>query len=108
MKKVVMFWVVSLLLGCVAEEHASYDVLKNPLPEGGPSLVYDVSHGLTNVDALMSVLSNEHAAILNASLGWYGTESRFGLDQLHGRTARDLVRTINCLKTEESELCFRD
>ncbi len=93
-----------LLIGCSTEERPSYDIFQNTLPPGGPTLQYS-AQGLYGVDELLSPLSEEHAKIFSQSLQWYGTEAESGLNQLHGKTAWQIVEIVNCLKqvTEQEQ-----
>lgn len=98
------------IVGCSLEERPSPNVLENTLPEGGPTVEYDPATSFTNIDQVTSNLNAPNAEKFNASLGWYGTESTFGLEKLHGKTAKEVVDIVNCLKNsekvEQQSACF--
>lgn len=96
-------------VGCSLEERPSPNVLENTLPEGGPTVEYDPATSFTNIDQVTTNLNAPNAEKFNASLGWYGTESSFGLMKLDGKTAREVVDIVNCLKKADKEqqpACF--
>lgn len=96
-------------VGCSLEERSSQTVLENTLPEGGPTVEYDPATSFTNIDQITTNLNASNTEKFNASLGWYGTESNFALVKLDGKTAREVVDIVNCLKKAEKEqqpACF--
>ncbi|KAA5607204.1 hypothetical protein F1188_00070 [Roseospira marina] len=86
-------------------------MLNNTVPAGGPTLQVDPTTGPANIAQLTAGFSEAEAAVVEQSLAWYGTESRFALSRLQGSTARDLVDVVNCLKQDEGgpeeERCFK-
>lgn len=96
--------------GCSLEERPDYGLVENTVPPGGPTLKYGASASYANVDSLTAGLSDRDRAQFTESLEWFGTESAFGLEKLDGKTASQVVDTVNCLKqssTEhDAEKCF--
>lgn len=112
MKNITLAILLSIAaVGCSLEEHPSQTVLENTLPEGGPTVEYDPATSFTNIDQVTMNLNALNTEKFNASLGWYGTESSFGLVKLDGKTAREVVDIVNCLKKAEKEqqsACFNE
>ncbi|WP_444996419.1 hypothetical protein [Aliikangiella sp. IMCC44359] len=110
MKNIILVMLLSIVVvGCSLEEQPSQAVLENTLPEGGPTIKYDSATSFTNIDQITSNLSAPNAEKFNASLGWYGTESNFGLMKLDGKTAKEVIDIVNCLKKAEKKqqlICF--
>lgn len=112
MKKfLILIFLSGLNFGCELEESPSYALIENTLPEGGAALEYDPNeNSLKNVDAVRAGLSGEDAQKFDSSLSWYGTESDFGLEKTSGKTARQLLDIVNCLKQastrDQQEACF--
>ena len=97
------------LFGCSLEERPSWAAIENTLPQGGPTVHYEPSSGLSNVGEVSDHLTDSDALKFNASLGWYGTESVHDLKRLDGKTAREVIDIVNCLKVAEKEsqiACF--
>jgi hypothetical protein len=102
MKKIIYLLVLLItVLGC--EERPSYKPIKNTLPEGGIEINYDPQTSLTNIQLITDSLSTENATTFERSLSWYGTESNYGFQYIHGKTSRELVDIVNCLKTSPVE-----
>lgn len=102
--------IVIILTACSYQEHASYGVLPNTIRAGGTTINYDPQSTLTNVAEITSELNKEDGMVFSQSLAWYGTESEFGFDRIHSKTARQLVNIVNCLKVTDQKskpLCFR-
>lgn len=96
---------IVLLSACSFDEHASYEPLTNTLPEGGPKLLVR-DEGPVNVDKMIASLDEEDSRVFDQSLSWFGTESDLPLTTLDGKTARDIVSAVNCLKgPDASEKC---
>lgn len=97
-------------VGCSMEEHPSQTLIENNLPVGGPQIKYDPESSFINIDQVTENLNASHSEKFKASLGWYGTESTFGLEKLHGKTAKEVVDIVNCLKksekVEQQSACF--
>lgn len=112
MKKLLILIFLSCLnFGCELEERSSYAPIANTLPEGGATLEYDPNkNSLKNVDAVRASLGGDDAQKFDSSLSWYGTESDFGLEKTSGKTARQLIDIVNCLKQsptkDQQEACF--
>jgi hypothetical protein len=99
-----------IMSACSYQEHEPYDVLPNSIRAGGTTINYDSQSSLTNISEITSELGEKDGAIFNESLSWYGTESDFGFDRIHSKTARQLVNIVNCLKVTDKEnkpLCFQ-
>ena len=94
-----LFLLTIFIAACYEEERPSYDVVENLLPKGGPTIKYSPENSLENVEELRSFLNKESVKIFDDSLSWYGTESSYGLDRIHGKTAKQIVNTVNCLKS---------
>ncbi|WP_102795390.1 hypothetical protein [Bowmanella denitrificans] len=109
MNNVILILLILLNLGCVDEQRPSYQTLENRLPEGGPQIIYR-DNQLQNVAQISQSLESQHASIFERSLAWYGTESDFSLAKLDGKSARQVVETVNCLKAKtdknDQALCF--
>lgn len=104
MKNITFALLMSItFIGCSLEEHPSQSVIENTLPKGGPTIAYAPENSFTNIDEITATLSKNHAEKFNNSLGWYGTQSNFGLAKLEGKTARQAVDIVNCLKGFENE-----
>lgn len=93
--------IIFVLFACSLEERPSYKAYENTLPEQGATLQYDPEDGLTNLDRVKAGLQEGDLTKFNRSLEWYGTESHFGLEKIGGKTARELVDVVNCLKQNE-------
>ncbi|WKD49694.1 hypothetical protein [Microbulbifer spongiae] len=93
--------IVFTLFACGLEERPSYKIYVNTLPEQGPVLQYDPESGLTNLAQVKAGLQERDLDKFNRSLDWYGTESHFGIERIDGKTARELVDLVNCLKKNE-------
>jgi hypothetical protein len=86
-----------ILAACSFEEHASYEPLENTLAAGGPLLV--VTNGTpSNVKELTDRLEPHEAETFEESLSWYGTEADSPMSVLGGKSAREIVSIVNCLK----------
>lgn len=110
MKKILTIIFVTLLLGCSQDEHPSYKPIENNLPSGGPSINYDPNSSLTNISDIESFLNEKDATVFARSLSWYGTESNFGFEYIHNKTAKELVDIVNCLKISDpnnQKECFK-
>lgn len=102
--------IMIFLSACTEYDHESYQVLLNSIPAGGPTINYDPESTLTNIEKITSELSKNESDIFNESLGWYGTESDFDFNYIHGKTAMQLVNIVNCLKVTKNDdkpLCFK-
>jgi len=109
MKYLITFIFISVLIGCSGDSFPSYAPLENTLPESGLKIDYNPSGSLTNVQEIQNQLNDKDSEIFIKSLSWYGTESNFGFDYIHGKTAKELVDIVNCLKTnspEKQKACF--
>ncbi|WP_250462049.1 hypothetical protein [Microbulbifer litoralis] len=111
MKQVIVLAICSLLLtACSMEERPLYTIYENTLPDQSPTIQLDPEAGLANMDQVTAGLKGDDLSKFNRSLEWYGTESHFGLNRIEGKTARQLVDLVNCLKQEAPELqkaaCF--
>lgn len=106
-----IFLITIAILGCSLEERPSQSALNNTLPNGGTAIEYSSDKSFTNIDKVTANLSADQAEIFNRSLGWYGTESNFDLARLNGKTARQVVEIVNCLKKVEKQkqqlACFK-
>jgi len=109
MKKILLFILVTLVIGCSTDEHPSYKAIQNNLQLGGPTINYDPNSSLTNISEIQEYLSEKDSEIFTESLSWYGTESNHGLNKIHNKNAKELVDIVNCLKisiTSEQDNCF--
>lgn len=110
MKYIITFLFVLFATSCSQEQHPSYEPITNNLPPDGKTIVYDPDSSFTNIEAISRELSVEQAQTFNKSLEWYGTEASLGLDRLHGRTAKETVDIVNCLKVtkpDNAENCLK-
>lgn len=101
---------VLVLTACSEHDSPSYDVLLNPIKGGGVVINYDPNSSLENIAEIVSTLNEQEANIFNSSLSWYATESEFGFEHIHLKTARQLVNIVNCLKVTDKEsdsFCFQ-
>lgn len=109
MKSTLLFFLIFIIvLGCSTEERPSYESMENILPSGGV-IIYDPDSSFMNIPEVQEGLTEQQKAVFASSLSWYGTESEYGLDKLEGKTAKQLVDIVNCLKTsapQEQEYCF--
>ena len=109
-KRVTLICLSFLTVGCDLEQHRAYAPIENTLPSGGLTVQYDPDSSFKNIDKISATLSDEDSQKFNRSLGWYGTESDFSLEKLDGKTARQSVEIVNCLKragTKERQAgCF--
>lgn len=99
-----------ILSACSYHEHESYEVLPNSIRAGGTAINYDHQSTLINIAEITSELGEKDGVVFNKALAWYGTESDFGFDRIHTKTARQLVNIVNCLKVTDKEskpLCFQ-
>lgn len=93
------FAVLILLTACdIQEKRPSYRPLKNSVPSGGLLIQWNKEQGLLNIDDIEASLSDEDRQVFSQSLGWYATESDYGFEHLAGKSARQAIDTINCLK----------
>lgn len=86
------------LVACSLEEHALYEPIDNNLPTGGPLLVVE-DGAPVNLNDVAANLGPEELATFQQSLSWYGTEADSPVNALNGKTAYQIVTTVNCLKT---------
>ncbi|BFM15699.1 hypothetical protein R50073_18820 [Maricurvus nonylphenolicus] len=108
-RTVLFLFAFSIVLGCSLEERPPYESIENTLPAGGVAIAYDPASSFTNIPEVQEALTEEQKAVFTSSLSWYGTESNHGLEKLSGKTAKQLVDIVNCLKTSDSqqqERCF--
>ena len=99
-----------VITACSEHESSSYGVLLNPIQAGGIVINYDPNSSLENIPKIISILNEQEADIFNRSLTWYATETEFGFEYIHLKTARQLVNIVNCLKVTDKEsdsLCFQ-
>lgn len=109
MKKMLQIIFMLLLISCSSDEQPSYKPLQNNLPSGGPLINYDPDVSLTNIAEIEEFLDEDDEETFNKSLSWYGTESEFGFENIHNKSAKQLVDIVNCLKVNEpgkQEKCF--
>ena len=102
--------ILVVLTSCSSHEQETYEVFPNSIQAGGIAIDYDPESSLTNISKISSELGEKEADIFNKSLAWYGTESDFGFDKIHSKTARQLVNIVNCLKVTEPKSqvkCFQ-
>jgi hypothetical protein len=92
-----------IFIGCSFEERPSYQAYQNNIPAGGIGINYDPNSSLTNITEIQSQLSEADEKVFTASLSWFGSESDVGFDRIHGKTAKQLVDIVNCLKTTEPD-----
>jgi len=100
---------LTLLIACSPEERPSYATYENNIPDGGIKINYDPETSLTNISEIQQQLNKNDEQVFISSLTWYGTESEFGFDYIHDKTAKELVDIVNCLKTTQPNLqqsCF--
>jgi len=76
-----------------------YDPMTNNIPEGGELIEWHTEQGLLNIADIEKDLGIKNRETFSQSIGWYATESNVGFDRLSGKTARQAVDMINCLKT---------
>ncbi|MET1257549.1 hypothetical protein [Aliikangiella maris] len=100
-------FLISLILlvtvSCQLEERPSDAVFENSLPIGGIVIQFIPNEGLKNIDQITQTLKKENVKIFNQSLDWYSTESDFPLSKLDGKTAKQLVDIVNCLKVANEQ-----
>ncbi len=90
------------LYACSIEEsRPKYTPFKNALLEGGETIKWKKNQGLLNIDNIEKMLSSKDKKIFSASLGWYATESNYSFNKLSGKTAKQAVDIINCLKSTD-------
>lgn len=102
--------IIVLLASCSSHDQESDEIFPNTIPAGGTAINYDPESSLINIPKISSELGEKEDFIFSKSLAWYGTESDFGFDKIHSKTARQLVNIVNCLKVTEqnSQLkCFQ-
>ncbi|OMH39406.1 hypothetical protein [Motiliproteus sp. MSK22-1] len=102
-KRVTLTCLSILIVGCELKQRPSYAPLENTLPPGGPTIQYDPDSSFKNIDKISATLSDEDSKKFGRSLGWYGTESDFSLEKIDGKTARQSVEIVNCLKQAETK-----
>ncbi len=84
----------------------------NTLPTGGVVAKYTADHGFFNIEKMKKYLDKENKIIFEDSLSWYATESEFPVTKINGKTTKEIVDIVNCLKTnssksiKEKEICF--
>lgn len=98
-KHLLILFILTFQVGCSLEERPSYEPLQNSIPSDGIAINYDPNSSLTNITEIQSQLSEADEKVFTASLSWFGTESDVGFDRIHGKTAKQLVDIVNCLKT---------
>ncbi|MEJ2455373.1 MAG: hypothetical protein P8103_14625 [Candidatus Thiodiazotropha sp.] len=95
---------LTLMAACDMEEsRPSYSPIQNTLPAGGKLIEWDAENERLNIEQVKAELDEENGAIFSKSMDWYATESSIGFERLHGKTARQAVDLINCLKTATPE-----
>lgn len=109
MNKYLILIVIASLVGCSGDEHPSYDQIKNTIPIGGETIIYNPDTSLEKITAIQQQLTGDNRKAFDSSLSWYGTESAYGLDKIHNKTAHQLVTIVNCLKVtprKKQDTCF--
>ncbi|MEJ2691755.1 MAG: hypothetical protein P8166_01575 [Candidatus Thiodiazotropha sp.] len=93
------FAVFVLLTACdIQEKRPSYRPLKNSVSSGDLLIQWSKEQGLLNIDDIEARLSDEDRQVFSQSLEWYATESDYGVERLAGKSAKQAVDAINCLK----------
>lgn len=78
--------------------HASYEPITSDIAGGGPRLEVNADGEPVNMQTLIASLDEAGADTFNQSLSWFGTESQLPLTSLDGKTAKEVVDLVNCLK----------
>jgi hypothetical protein len=98
-RKLLILTIFTLVFSsCSIEEYASYEQFQNNIPPDGIRINYDPDSSLTNIEEINSELKGDDKDVFTKSLAWFGTESEYGFEMIHGKTARELVNIVNCLK----------
>lgn len=110
MKKSIVLTIMFLALGCSGDNFPSYEPINNTLPNSGIKINYDENSSLTNIQEIQEQFDSKNSEVFMKSLTWYGTEANYGFNYIHGKTAKELVDIVNCLKTSnisKQEKCFK-
>ena len=96
--------VLFLVAACdVQESRPSYEPLQNTVPAGGRLIEWDSERKKLNIEEVKAGLDDKSRAVFSDSMNWYATESDFDFESLYGKTAREAVDAINCLKGSAPE-----
>lgn len=99
--------VISLFLispACQTKEsRPPYDSFENTLSMGGETIQWSRNDGFLNIVTIENNLSGKNLFIFSKSLEWYATESDLNPEYLSGKTAKQVVDIVNCIKKNEPE-----
>ena len=85
------------------EERPNYNVIENTIPNSSLTLKWSQSNGFENQNKVLKSLNRNNKKIFSQSLSWISTESNIKLEILNGKSAKQFVDLVNCLKTNKSE-----
>ncbi len=96
---VVLASVLVLLAACDIEESRPDPApIQNILPAGGRLIEWNPTTAQLNIEEVKAGLEAESGEVFTKSMDWYATESDLGFEYLKGKTAKQVVDMINCLK----------
>jgi hypothetical protein len=91
--------VLVVLTACdIEESRPDYSPIQNTLPAGGMLIDWDEENVHLNIEDVMKGLDEKSKAVFSKSIDWFATESEMGFEYLDGKTAKQAVDIINCLK----------
>ncbi|MBL1274908.1 MAG: hypothetical protein COB30_002360 [Ectothiorhodospiraceae bacterium] len=100
---------ISLTACQIDEQKPSYTTINNTLSDGGETITWKEGQGLLNINNIQHKLNEEDKLLFSKSLEWFATESHFSFEKLSGKTEKQTVDIINCIKLSKPNMqksCF--
>ncbi len=104
LNKSIIFLLMVFIFSCsVNEERPNYNIIENTIPNSNLVIKWSKSLGFENQNKILSSLGEKDREKFSQSFSWVSTESNIKLATLNGKSAKEFVDLVNCLKSSKLE-----